>query len=84
MDVRSYPAETITVRIRLHTLRHVKGTIECHKTKDITCVQQALSHQDIKSTTTWSKSSKPYFKNSLDNEFYVKVARTEEKIKSLA
>jgi len=71
------------LKIHLHTFRHFKGTTEYHKTKDIIHVQQILGHQDIKSTMMYIQIEQALFQNSMDDEFHVKVAKTEEEIKGL-
>jgi integrase len=41
-------------QITLHILRHLKGTMEYHRTKDILHVQQQLGHKDIKNTMIYT------------------------------
>jgi integrase len=41
-------------RIKLKTMRHYKGTMEYHKTKDILHVKQVLGHKNIKNTLVYT------------------------------
>ena len=65
------------LKIGLHTLRHWKGTMEYHKTKDILHVQAVLGHRDIKSTMVYVNLEDALFQSTND-EFYVKTAKTVE------
>ena len=41
-------------RITFHTLRHCKGTMEYHRTKDILHVKELLGHRNISSTLIYT------------------------------
>lgn len=41
-------------RIKFKTMRHYKGTMEYHKTKDILHVKQVLGHKNIKNTLVYT------------------------------
>jgi len=61
-------------KISFHTLRHWKGTVEYHKTKDIIHVKEVLGHKSITNTMIYINLEKALFDAS-DSEFIVKVAR---------
>lgn len=63
------------LKISFHTLRHWKGTMEYHKTKDLLHVQQVLGHRDIKSTMVYIHLEHALF-NTSNDEFHVKTAST--------
>jgi integrase/DNA-directed RNA polymerase subunit M/transcription elongation factor TFIIS len=63
------------LRITFHTLRHWKGTMEYHKTKDILHVMQLLGHKNIKNTLVYVQLAKELFKDQ--QEYISKVAKTE-------
>jgi len=67
------------MRIHFHMFRHWKGTMECHKTKDILHVKTLLGHKKIESTLVYTQLAK--FEES--DEFHVKTARDPEEIKAL-
>ncbi len=58
-------------RITFHTLRHWKGTMEYHKTKDILHVKQVLGHRNISSTLIYT-----HLVNFESDEYTVRVAKT--------
>ncbi len=64
-----------TLRITFHTLRHFKGTMEYHKTKDILHVMQILGHKNIKNTPLYVQLAEELFKDQ--QEYVSKVAKTE-------
>jgi integrase/predicted RNA-binding Zn-ribbon protein involved in translation (DUF1610 family) len=68
-------------RITFHTLRHWKGTIEYHRTKDILHVMQILGHKNIKNTLIYVQLAEELFKDEQD--YVSKVAKTEADICSL-
>lgn len=70
------------LKISFHTLRHWKGTMEYHKTKDILHVKQLLGHRSIKSTMLYIHIDKALFTVKSD-EFHVKVAAKPEEIRAL-
>jgi integrase len=67
------------LQVHFHTLRHWKGTMEYHKTKDILHVMRVLGHKQIKNTLLYTQLVK--FKEN--DEFVCKVARSPEEIQAL-
>lgn len=63
-------------RIPFHTLRHWKGTMLYHKTKDPLHVQQFLRHESIKNTMIHINIERSLFQSGSDDEFHVKTAKT--------
>jgi hypothetical protein len=63
------------LRITFHTLRHFKGTMEYHKTKDILHVMQVLGHKNIKNTLMYVQLADELFRDQ--QEYTSKVAKTE-------
>jgi integrase len=63
------------LRITFHTLRHWKGTMEYHRTKDILNVMQVLGHKNIKNTLIYVQLAEELFKDQQD--YVSKVAKTE-------
>ncbi len=59
-------------QITFHTLRHWKGTIEYHKTKDIIHVMHTLGHKNIKNTMVYINLERAIFKETND-EFTVRA-----------
>lgn len=64
--------------ITFKTLRHYKGTMEYHKTKDILHVMQVLGHKNIKNTLVYI-----HLVNFKTDEFISKVAETAEEAAKL-
>jgi len=64
-------------RITFHTLRHWKGTMEYHGTKDILHVKALLGHKSIQNTLIYITIDQAIFRNHTD-EFHVKTAKTAE------
>ena len=60
--------------ITFHTLRHWKGTMEYHKTKDIMHVKYVLGHKSITSTLVYINLESALFLQTNDN-FTCKVAK---------
>ncbi|MCL6579838.1 MAG: tyrosine-type recombinase/integrase [Candidatus Bathyarchaeota archaeon] len=60
-------------RITFHTLRHWKGTMEYHKTKDPWHVKRILGHKTLSSTEVYINVEQAIFQISND-EYHVKVA----------
>ncbi len=60
-------------KITFHTLRHWRGTMEYHKTKDSDHVRRVLGHKHLQSTETYINIEQAVFPESSD-EFSVKVA----------
>jgi integrase len=63
-------------KITFHTLRHWKGTMLYHKTRDPLYVQQFLRHKNIKNTMIYINIERVLFQSGSDDEFHVKVAKT--------
>jgi len=70
------------LKISFHSLRHWKGTMEYHKTRDILHVKELLGHRNIQNTLLYINIEKGLFAVSSD-EFHVKVAKTPKQIKGL-
>jgi integrase len=60
-------------KIRFHTLRHWKGTMEYHKTHDPDHVKRLLGHRNLQSTEVYINMEQAIFSEN-DQEFHVKVA----------
>jgi integrase len=60
------------LKITFHTLRHWKGTMEYHKTKDILHVKELLGRRNIQNTMIYINLEKALFKDCVD-DFIVKV-----------
>ncbi|MEM2936035.1 MAG: tyrosine-type recombinase/integrase [Candidatus Bathyarchaeia archaeon] len=67
------------LQIHFHTLRHWKGTMEYHKTKDILHVMNVLGHKEIKNTLLYTQLVK--FEG--EDEYICKVARKPDEIQGL-
>jgi len=63
------------LRVTFHSIRHWKGTMEYHKTKDILHVKAILGHRAIKSTMTYIKIENALFIQGKTEQFYSKVAK---------
>jgi integrase len=61
------------LKINFRTLRHLKGTTEYHKTRDILHVKQLLGHKAIQSTMIYINLEQALFTES-NEEFHFKVA----------
>ncbi|MGB9135216.1 MAG: site-specific integrase, partial [Candidatus Bathyarchaeia archaeon] len=64
-----------------HTLRHWKGTMLHHQTKDMYYVMQRLGHKNIKNTLMYVQLEEALFQDEQD--YISKVAKTEKEICSL-
>lgn len=62
--------------ISFHTLRHFKGTMEYHKTKDILRVKYILGHKNIRNTLIYINLENTLFQGTGDDAFHVRVAKT--------
>ena len=60
-------------RIKFKTMRHYKGTMEYHKTKDILHVKQVLGHKNIKNTLVYT-----HLINFRAEEYTTKVAKNSD------
>jgi integrase len=65
------------LKISFHTLRHWKGTMEYHKTKDIMHVKYVLGHKEIKCTLIYINIEQATFLSETD-EWTCKTAKTIE------
>jgi integrase len=63
------------LRITFHTLRHWKGTMEYHRTKDILHVKQVLGHKRIENTLIYVQLAEELFKDEV--EYISKIAKSE-------
>ena len=70
------------VRITFHTFRHWKATTLYHQTKDPLYVKEFLGHKKLDTTLLYIQIEQAIYKGQSD-EFTVKVAKTQEEIKSL-
>jgi len=69
------------LKIHFHTLRHFKGTMLYHKTKDIFYVMQALGHKNIKNTLLYIQLEEALFQGEID--YISKIAKTPGEICAL-
>jgi integrase/predicted RNA-binding Zn-ribbon protein involved in translation (DUF1610 family) len=69
------------MKIYFHTLRHFKGTMLYHKTKDLLYVMQALGHKNIKNTLLYIQLEEALFQGEID--YISKVAKTPGEICAL-
>lgn len=68
------------LRVTFHSIRHWKGTMEYHKTKDVVHVKQVLGHRAIKSTMLYINIENALFIQGKAEDFYVKVAHNVEEV----
>lgn len=66
-------------QIKIHTLRHWKGTMEYEKTKDILHVMQTLGHKNIKNTLLYTQ----LVSVGEDKGYICKIAKTPTEAVSL-
>jgi integrase len=64
------------LKTSFHSLRHLKGTSEYRKTRDILHVQQVLGHRTIKSRLQYINLEAALYHNSNNHDFHVKIAET--------
>lgn len=69
-------------KIGFHTLRHWKGTMEYHNTKDIVHVKYTLGHKSITSTMIYINLENALFLQT-DENFACKVAHNEQEEQEL-
>jgi integrase len=67
------------MQIHFHTLRHWKGTMEYHRTKDILHVMQVLGHRRIQNTLKYTQLV--HF--DAPDAYICKIAKTEQEIGAL-
>jgi len=70
------------LKITFHSIRHWKGTMEYHKTKDPWHVKKVLGHKRLQSTEVYINIEQALFQTQ-NEEFHVRVAQTVEEIKEL-
>jgi hypothetical protein len=61
--------------ISFHTLRHWKGTMRYHKTRDLLHIQDTLGYRDVQSSQVHIQLNHALFSTESD-EFHVKTAET--------
>lgn len=66
-------------KILFHTFRHLKATMEYHRTKDILHVKQLLGHRNINSTLLNTQ-----LVNFESDDFHVRVTKTLKETRELA
>jgi integrase len=69
------------MQIHFHTIRHWKGTMLYHQTKDMYYVMQRLGHKNIKNTLLYVQLEEALFQG--ENEYISKVAKSEKEICNL-
>lgn len=70
------------LKISFKTLRHFKGTVLYHKTRDILHVKETLGHKSIENTLIYIHLEAAIFK-TVNDEFTVRAARTVQEAKQL-
>ncbi len=71
------------LRIHFHTLRHWKGTMEYHKTKDILHVKTVLGHKSINNTMIYINLEQALFHAGDNSEYTTRVAKTVKGVRAL-
>ena len=71
------------LQIHFTTLRHWKGTMEYHLTKDILHVKRILGHKSVKNTEIYINLESALFATPDDDQFITKVATTIEEDQEL-
>ena len=66
-------------QITFHSIRHWKGTMEYHKTRDIMHVKNILGHKSINNTMLYINLEQALFSQASE-EFHVKVAHNLEEV----
>jgi len=72
------------LKISFVTIRHWKGTMEYHRTKDILHVKQLLGHKQIQNTMVYINLENAVFNNKRKDEFTVRIAHNLEEAIRLA
>jgi len=70
------------LKITWKSLRHLKGTMLYHKTRDILHVKEVLGHVNIQNTLIYIHLENALYKTAND-EFHVKVAKTPDEVEKL-
>jgi len=70
------------MKITWKSLRHLKGTMLYHKTKDILHVKEVLGHVNIQNTLIYIHLENALFK-TVNDEFHAKIAKTPEEVQQL-
>ena len=63
------------LKISFVTIRHWKGTMEYHRTKDILHVKQLLGHKQIQNTMVYINLENAVFNDKRNDAFTVRVAK---------
>jgi integrase len=71
------------LQIHFHTLRHWKGTMEYHKTKDILHVKTVLGHKSIINTMIYINLEQAHFHAGDSSEYITRVAKTVKGVRAL-
>lgn len=71
------------LKMKFTTLRHWKGTMEYHKTKDIMYVKGVLGHKSVKNTEIYIHIERQVFSTFNTDGFTCKVATTVEEDRKL-
>jgi integrase len=71
------------LQIHFHTLRHWKGTMEYHKTKDPWHVKQLLGHKSLKNTEVYINLEQAIFSQRDDSEYITRIAKTVKGARAL-
>ena len=62
--------------IHFHTFRHLKATMEYHRTKDIMHVQSMLGHKRINNTQIYINLEQAIFSLGDNSEYTTRIAKT--------
>jgi integrase len=60
--------------VHFHSLRHFRGSLEYHRTKDLLHVQQFLGHREVKNTMLYIQLDKSLFQNVNEDRFITRIA----------
>ena len=71
------------LEITFHTLRHWKGTIEYHKTRDILHVKEVLGHKRIENTMIYIDLEKALYREGSEDFIVKAVENLDEACKLL-
>lgn len=64
------------LEIHFHTMRHWRGTMEYHYTKDLMHVKQFLGHKETRNTEIYIQLDQNLFSNLPNDEFIIRAANT--------
>lgn len=71
------------LKITYRTIRHWKGTMEYHKTKDIIHVKTILGHKSINNTMIYINLEQALFQTGDTSEYITRVAKTVKGVRAL-